>query len=74
MKGVITYTVDELVPILRMKPRAIRRLIATDQLFGRMVGRQFLVTQTSLKGYLGEGEPAPVEQQVVKCMDRKSFR
>jgi hypothetical protein len=69
-----TYTVNDLVPILHMKPRAIRRLIATDQLFGRMVGRQFLVTQTSLKEFLGEGEPAPTQQQVTQYMDRKSFR
>ena len=44
-----TFTVPELVPILHLKQRAIRKLIADGQLRGRLVGRQYLTTEAALK-------------------------
>jgi excisionase family DNA binding protein len=48
----ITYTIPELVPILRIKKRAIRKLVSTGKLAGRLVGRQILVTEEALRHYL----------------------
>ncbi len=53
----ITYTINELAPILRLKPRAIRRLINSGQLQARLVGRQFLVSEALLREFL-EGNSA----------------
>ncbi len=48
----ITFTINELEPILRLKPRAIRRLINHGQLQARLVGRQFLVSEALLRQFL----------------------
>jgi excisionase family DNA binding protein len=48
----ITYTIPELVPILRIKKRAIRKLVSNGNLSGRLVGRQILVTEEALKRFL----------------------
>ena len=57
-----TFTVPELVPILHLKQRAIRQLIADGQLRGRLVGRQYLITEAALKAFLEENE-APEEER-----------
>ncbi len=49
---VTVYTIPELMPILRMKKRAIRKLLIAGVLRGRFVGRQWLVTEESLRGFL----------------------
>ncbi len=46
------YTIPDLVPILKMKTRAIRRLLTDGDLQGRLVGRQWLVTEGSVKRFL----------------------
>ncbi len=46
------YTIPELIPFLRLKPRAIRKLIASVALLGRLVGRQWLVTEEDLRAFL----------------------
>lgn len=48
------YRIPDLVPILKMKPRAIRKLFTEGQVRGRLVGRQVLTTEDSLKRFLGE--------------------
>jgi excisionase family DNA binding protein len=44
-----TYTIEELQPILRLKKRAIRKIIAEGELPARMIGRQWLVREEDLK-------------------------
>jgi excisionase family DNA binding protein len=46
------YTVEELVPILRMKKRAIRRCLAEGELSGQLVGKKWLVTEEAVKVFL----------------------
>ena len=48
----ITYTVADLETLLKIKKRAIRRLLADGELRGRFVGRQWIVTEDSLKSFL----------------------
>jgi len=48
----VTYTVDELIPLLKMKKRAIRELLTRGKLRGRIVGRHWLVTEESVKVFL----------------------
>ncbi len=48
------YTLPELEPVLRLKKRVIRKLIRNGDLWARMVGRQYLVTEKSLSDYLEE--------------------
>ena len=48
----ITYTVADLETLLKIKKRAIRRLLAGGELRGRFVGRQWIVTEDSLKSFL----------------------
>jgi excisionase family DNA binding protein len=46
------YTIPELIPILRLKKRAIRKLIAEGELPARLIGRQWLVREEDLKMFL----------------------
>ena len=48
----ITYTVPGLESVLRIKKRAIRKLLADGELQGRFVGRQWIVSEDSLKAFL----------------------
>jgi excisionase family DNA binding protein len=57
--AVTVYTIPELMPILRLKKRAIRNLITSGELAGRLVGRQFLVSDEALKRYLKAPEHVP---------------
>jgi hypothetical protein len=50
--AVTIYTIPELIPILRMNKRAIRKLIRSRSLLGRLVGRQILVTEEALRMFL----------------------
>jgi excisionase family DNA binding protein len=50
--AVTVYTIPELIPVLRMKKRAIRKLIAEGELPARLVGRQWLVREEDLKMFL----------------------
>lgn len=51
-----TFTVPELVPVLKLQPRAIRKLLASGKLPARRVGRQWIVSETSLRSFLGENK------------------
>jgi hypothetical protein len=50
----VTYTVPELVPILKLKERAIRNLLASGKLPARRINRQWIVSEHSLRAFLGE--------------------
>ncbi len=52
----VTYTVAELTPVLKLKERAIRNLLASGKLPGRRIGRQWIVSECSLHAFLGERE------------------
>ncbi len=58
------YTIEELVPILRMKKRAIRRLISEGELPARFVGRRWLVREEELKLFL---DPFVEEPKMISC-------
>lgn len=62
----VTFTIPELVPILRLKKRAIRKLVSNGDLSGRLVGRQILVSEEALKRFL----KAP---DVKQCGTRLTF-
>ncbi len=53
-----TYTVEELVPVLRMSKRAIRKLFTSGRLRGLWVGRQYLTTEECVRLFLGEPRTA----------------
>jgi len=55
----VTYTIPELVPILKLKKRAIRQLLAKGYLRGQIVGRQWLVAEESVKKFLRSPETIP---------------
>ena len=46
------YTIGDLIPVLRMQKRPIRKLITSGVLPGKRVGRQFLVSEEALCRYL----------------------
>ncbi len=50
--SIAVYTIPELMPLLRLKKRAIRKLISTGKLSGRLVGKQWLVTEQALNAFL----------------------
>jgi excisionase family DNA binding protein len=50
--NITVYTISELIPILRLKKRAIRKLIAECELPARLIGRQWLVREEDLKMFL----------------------
>ncbi len=52
----VTYTVSELVPLLKLKPRAVRKLLASGSLQGKRVGRQWIVSEYTLRSFLGENK------------------
>jgi len=49
-----SYNVSDLIPVLKLKPRAIRKLLASRKLKGQLVGRQWIVSEDSLRRFLGE--------------------
>jgi excisionase family DNA binding protein len=49
---VITYTVADLETLLKIKKRSIRKFLINGELGGRFVGRQWIVTEDSLKAFL----------------------
>jgi excisionase family DNA binding protein len=50
--SITVYSIEDLMPILRMTQRAIRKLIHNGDLLGRKVGRNYLVTESALTDYL----------------------
>ena len=59
----VTYTVDELVPVLKMKKRAVRQLLTDGKIPGRLVGRQWLVTDEAVRVFLRSPETIPSDSQ-----------
>jgi hypothetical protein len=57
--SVTAYTIPDLIPILRMKSRAIRQLLTDGKLQGRIVGRQWLVPEESIKRFLETPQRPP---------------
>jgi excisionase family DNA binding protein len=53
------YTIPDLIPILRMKRRAIRQLLTNGRLQGRIVGRQWLVPEEAIRRFLETPEKPP---------------
>ncbi len=65
--SITVYTIEELMPILHLKKRAVRNLITRGYLRGRLVGRQWLVTEDAVKLDLKSpeskaGQPEPAEE------------
>jgi len=46
------YTVEDLIPILQVSRKAVRRYLARGKLRGRKVGKKWLVTEEALRRFL----------------------
>lgn len=51
-----TFTVSQLTEILKMHERPIRKLLASGKLPARRIGRQWIVSEASLRFFLGENQ------------------
>jgi hypothetical protein len=52
----VTCTVPDLIPILKVKKRAVRRFLAEGRLKGRMIGHQWVVSENALRQFLESPE------------------
>ena len=46
------YTVEELIPLLRISKKGIRTFLAQGKLKGRKVGKRWLVSEEALREFL----------------------
>jgi excisionase family DNA binding protein len=53
IEGIKFYTIAELSAILNVTPQTIRRYIKQGKLKGQRIGRPTLVTERSLRNFLG---------------------
>ena len=54
--AVTIYTVEDLVRRLRVSRQTVRRYISKGHLTGRKVGKRYLVSEDSLRAFLGYPE------------------
>lgn len=69
--AITIYTIPELIPILRLKKRAIRKLIAEGELPARLVGRQWLVREEDSKMFLDPFLETPDSTPCCNCSTQK---